>query len=196
MSKIVEVLQKHGIEAKEDLLSELESVSKIPDSRFSQVVKERNDLRAKVVEWDVEKNTYETKLKEQMETVNGLKKYESKVKEWEEKRYNDNLSQWKQRKTLFEVKEGDKLFEKVAKVKHRFQLGEELTPEQIQTNLEMLKTYDELDYFKVEGNSTNYNNKKPAGTPRSSEDFYGYGSREELAKNDLKLYIKWKNAKE
>ncbi|MEA1972674.1 MAG: hypothetical protein U9N34_05205 [Candidatus Cloacimonadota bacterium] len=197
MSNVSSVLSKYGVEIKDELVNDLENLSKIPDSRFSAVVGERNDLRAKKLEWEVEKKDFEKKLENQSNIVNDLKKYETQVNDIKKKRHTDNVNDWKKRSDLFNVKEGDKLFEKVNKVKHRFQFGEDLSDEQLTQNLEMLKTYDELDYFKVEDSSTNYNNKKPnGGTPQNSDNFYGFGSREELARADIKLYQKWKNNKE
>ena len=193
MSKVSEVLAKYGIEAKDGLINDLETVVKIPDSRFSKVIGERNNLQAEKMEWEVEKQDFEKKLTAQTEINTNLKKYEIQVNEWTAKRHSDNVESWKQRSSIFDVKEGDKLFEKVSKVKHRFKFGEDLNDAQLTQNLEMLKTYDELDYFKVEGTETNYNNKKAGGeTPQNSADFYGYGSREKLASGNLKLYAKWK----
>lgn len=193
MSKVSEVLAKYGIEAKDGLISDLETVVKIPDSRFSKVIGERNELQAKAIEWEVERKEFEKKLTTQNEINANLKKYETQVNEWTAKRHTDNVNTWKQRSSIFDVKEGDKLFEKVSKVKHRFKFGDDLDDAQLTQNLEMLKTYDELDYFKVEGTETNYNNKKAGGeTPQNSDNFYGYGSREKLASGNLKLYAKWK----
>ncbi len=75
-------------------------------------------------------------------------------------RYEKNVENWEQKKKVLDVEEGDPNYEKVEKIKHRFKFGEELEPSEVAQNIEILKTYEEIDFFQKEENPTEFNSKK------------------------------------
>jgi hypothetical protein len=169
----------------------------IPYSRFKEKVGQYNEAVANTAELETKIEQLTKQNAVQKTEINELGTFKTQVNEWKTKKFETDKTEWLKRKDIFEAKEGDKIFDKISKVKHRFKFGEDLSQEQLSTNLEMLKTYDELDYFKVDGDKTNYNSNKAVGGERKKADgdFYGYENVEALARADWKLYEKWKKEK-
>ena len=162
----------------------------IPYARFKKVISERNSLLSDLAESDVKIKELETRYTTSTKEIENLQTYKTELTALREKKFNADKQSWEVSAKVFEVKEGDKNFEKVQKVKHRFKFGD-LTASEVAQNIEILKTYNEINYFDVVTNPTNYNTKKAEGSPANKTDFYGYASIEELARNDWKKAGQW-----
>jgi len=160
--------------------------------RIKKALTQRDEYKDQLLESEVSNEGFKKKIEGFEGQIKELGAYKTKVESWEKKTHDDNRAEWDKRKPLFDVKEGDKLYPIVQKVKDDFSFGEDLTDEQISTNLGMLKTYDKVEYFKGEKDSTKYNNRKPDSDHKNDGEFYGYESKEALARADWKLYEKWK----
>jgi len=160
--------------------------------RVKKALGQRDDLQGKLTESEVKIDGLNSKINGFTGQIEELGKYKTQVEDWTKNTNTKNLESWNKRKTLFAVKEGEKLFDKVSKVKDKFHLGDELTPEQISANLNLISTYDEIEYFKGEKDATNYNHSKPGGDQIVGGEFYGYDSPQQLAWKDPKLYEKWR----
>jgi len=201
MAKIQEVLAKHGVENAE-LIAELETVIQtaeskntgdgIPYSRFKEKVSQYNNAVADNAELKTQLEQLNEKLNQSATQIGELSKYKTEFENVQKQKFEKNLEKWNSSKEIFNVAEGDKIFEKVAKVKHRFNLADDLTPDQIQSNLAMLDTYNEVGYFNMESKPTGYTDAKP-NSEKLKGDFYGYDSPQQLAWKDPKLYEKWKS---
>jgi len=158
----------------------------IPYPRFKEVVSERNNLRSDVAEREAKIEQLEKNLKNSTEKIDNLNEFKQELDDWKKQRYEKNVDYWDQKKKVFDVEEGDPNFEKVEKIKHRFKFGEELEPSEVAQNIEILKTYEEIDFFQNEKTPTEFNSKKASGKPAKEGDYGGYDSIEELARHDWK----------
>lgn len=207
MQDVKKMFAEAGVE-NEELIASVEKAIKtvksdntvvegIPQAKYNRKVAEFYNLVDDKAELQAKKENLEEKLSKANETIKELGQYKDQINEINEKRHEKILSDWNRRSKLFDIKKGDKLYDKVEKVKHRFNLGDDLDDSQIEHNLELLKTYDEVDYFKGDKTSTEYNNRKASGNDdKAKGDYYGYESAEQLAWKDPKLYEKWKTDKE
>lgn len=85
----------------------------------------------------------ETKTKE-------LEEYKTKWESAKIEREKNNLEKWNKLKTRFDVKETDSNYDKVQKLKSYYVFDEEITPEQIQKNLELMKRDEDLGLFSTD----------------------------------------------
>lgn len=155
----------------------------IPYARFKQVISEKNNLQAEIAQKEVELEEWKKKYDTSAATIEELNKHKAELESIKKRQYEKNLSEWKSKENLFNVEEGDPNYEKVQKIKHRFKLGEELQPSEVAQNLEVLKTYEEINYFEHSNDPAGFNSKKPKGKV-STEEFGGYKSLDEWARND------------
>jgi len=158
--------------------------------RFKEVIREKNDLQAELAQKEAEVEQWKKKVEDSTAVIINLNKYKDELESIKKRQYEKNMSEWKQKENLFSVEEGDPNYEKVQKIKHRFKLGEELQPSEVAQNLEILKTYDEIDYFQPDKNSPGFNYKKPQGSP-TTQEFGGYKSIDEWARHDSEAAGKW-----
>ena len=166
----------------------------IPYARFKQVVAERNNLQSDLAEFEAQVDQWKNKYQKTQDKIEDLKQYKTELETIKQKRFEKNKTEWEKKKNLFEVEEGDPKYEKVQKIKHRFKFGDGdkgLEPSDIAQNLEILKTYEEIDYFQTQKESTNFNSKKAKGKPTKEGEFGGYGSLAEWSRHDWKAAHKW-----
>lgn len=161
---------------------------------LSKALSQRDEARDLVIERDVNIEGLNKKLDVSTGEIEGLNQYKDKIQKIEEDAQSKRSENWDKAKTVFDVKKGDKLFDKIETVKHRFYLDGELTPEQMDSNLKLIDTYNEVGYFEGKKESTNYNNGKPNrdGQETATGEFYGYDSVQQLAWKAPDLYEKWK----
>ncbi len=175
--------------------------SNIPKERFSKVIGQRNELRADYAELEIKFNDLQTKLTESQSVNESLTTkftdMESEIGSYREAETKQLNSQWEEKVKLFNVKSGDVNFDKIAKIKSRFQFpkeNEQLSIDEIKQNLKTYETYDEINYF--DNVSVNSPEVKKAVTDKSTtktgKKYFGYGSYLELAQNDWKLAAQWK----
>ena len=161
---------------------------------LSKALTQRDEARNSIIEKEVLIEGLNKKLEFSTGEIEGLNQYKVKIQKIEEDAQSKRSENWDKAKTVFDVKKGDKLFDKVETVKHRFHLGDDLTPEQMDSNLKLIDTYNEVGYFEGKKDPTNYNNGKPNkdGQEAATGDFYGYDSVQQLAWKAPELYVKWK----
>jgi len=159
--------------------------------RFKEVIREKNDLQAEIAQKEVEIENLKKKYETSTATIAELNKSKAELETIKKTQYEKNLSEWQSKQKVFEVAEGDPNYEKVQKIKHHFKFGEELSPSEVAQNIEILKTYDEIDYFQSDKNPAGFNSKKPQGKPVVDGDFGGYKSIEDLARHDPNAAGKW-----
>ncbi len=162
----------------------------IPYDRFKQVIAERNNLQADLANLEAQIDSWKAKYEKSTKSIEELNVFKTELEEIKKNQFEKNLSEWKVKQKIFEVEEGDPNYEKVQKIKHRFKFGEDLQPSEVAQNMEIIKTYDEIDYFQSTKESTGFNSKKPQGTT-AVEEFGGYKTIEEWARHDWKAAGKW-----
>ena len=154
MATLKELLTKHGVE-NATLESEINVLitsagsqnSGIPKDRFDKVIGERNQLRADVSELEATI----AEMKGSVETTNSeltrLKGIETEYTTLKEAGNKAELEKWNKRKKILEVDETSPDWDKVQKVLHKFNIGDDLTPDQVRANNNLFETYEEVDYF-------------------------------------------------
>lgn len=155
---VKELLAKHGVDnaelmtAIEGLLATAESKNTdgIPQSRFNQVVKERNDLRADLAEKQSEIDQLKAKVDGDAKEITRLKSVETKFNDFKTAEETKVLNAWSEKAKVFSVPDSDPTFEKVEKIRGKFKFpgkDETLTAEQAQHNLEIFNVIEETGYF-------------------------------------------------
>jgi len=97
-----------------------------------------------------------------------LGEYKTKWVSQEQQRNEANKTEWDGIKKRFDVKETDKGFDQINKIKKYYTFADNLTSEQISRNLEIAKQHEELGLFSVDPTAT-----PPANTPKGSEPAAG-----------------------
>ena len=134
--KLAEVVAK----VKTAVDAELSKSDTVPKSRFSEVIKERNDATAKLAETEVEIEGLKTKLTEQQEQISQANTYKEKLEKYEQESFSKVKEAWSNKAKFFEVDEKSKDKDRIEKLKSKFSFakeGEELTKEQISKNNEL-----------------------------------------------------------
>lgn len=163
----------------------------IPYPRFKEVIAERNDLQAEVAEREATIDNLKKSQSDFKEKIADLNESKAELDEWKQERHEKNLAQWEQKRKVFDVEEGDPNYEKVEKIKHRFKTGEDLSPSEVAQNLEILKTYEEINYFAQDDTSSGFNTKKPDGKPAKNTKFGGYKTLDEWMRHDWQAASAW-----
>lgn len=147
---IKELFAKHGVE-NADLLASVErvveSTSGIPQSRFKEVIDERNNLRADLEELESSKSALETKLSELGTELERLRSVETEHNNYLERQNQEIIGKWKDISKVFDIAETDPNFDKYNKIKADFAFGENLTAEQAKQNLKVYEIYDKAGFF-------------------------------------------------
>lgn len=158
MSTIKQLFADAGVENAK-LIASIEQLVKtaesnktdgIPESRFKEVIAQRNELRADKADLE-SKLDAKTKEVEALETtVEEQKKYKTELDEYKHQQFKEQKSRWMEKSKLFDVEETDKLHDRIAKIKDDFVFHEddkEYTEQEIAQNLKMLKPYEKINYF-------------------------------------------------
>lgn len=149
--KLVELLKKHGIENAElekdvesyiDATLAVKSENMIPKQRLDEVIHQRNSLKADLSEKDGEL----AELKAKFEKIGNVDELSKKNQELQEYVYKVRLDEWQQKASVFSS-DDDAIKAKIEKIKDEFILDDELTLEQIESNLKSYQRYDKIDYF-------------------------------------------------
>ena len=166
----------------------------IPYSRFKEKVGQYNELLADKATLETQHENLQQKVTKLESEMQELGEYKTKYESYESKIYEKDLAAWNEKKQLFNTKEGDKLHEKIDKIKSKFDFGDDLNKQQLENNLEKIQIYEDADYFKSVESGTNYNNKKTDSSKKDAGDgdYYGYESPQQLAWKAPELYEKWK----
>lgn len=200
---IKELFNEHGID-KPELVAGVENAIQIaeskntengiPYSRFKEKVGQYNDLLADKATLETDYDNLQKKVMKMEAEVQNLGEYKNKYESYENKIYERDLAVWNEKKQVFDAKEGDKLFEKIEKIKSKFNFGDDLNKQQLEKNLEKINIYEEAGYFTSADSKTNYNNIKtdPSKKEAGDGDYYGYETPQQLAWKAPELYEKWK----
>ena len=169
--KLRDVLKKHEI-TDEKIVNDIEeyvsstladkSDNMIPKSRFDEVIKERNELRADLSEKDGEIGNLNAKIEKLSESEKTISVLEEDNKNLKKDLYDWKLGLWKEKAVYFA---DDKFKDKAEKIKDDFVFpdeGKELTLEQIEQNLKQIKPYEKAEYFEQR---KSFDGTKPKGTP-------------------------------
>jgi len=157
---------KHSVESAEllaDIQSSLDSSDMIPNSRFKQVIKERNELRADMAEKDSNIETLKAEKELLATDINGLTKIKTMWEGEETKRTAKIKTDWEDKSKIFDIENTDKRFDKVSEMKDSFVFaaeGEELTPEQMKANVEKYTLLEKTGVFGVSKDSVDYDKGK------------------------------------
>jgi len=190
---------KYGVENAE-LLADIEQAASklqgIPAGRFRVVVGERNEARTKLAEQEVMIEG----LNKTITAFDGeratLGEFKTKYEGIQAEAFRADKESWGEKAKMFNVEEGNVLFEKVSKIKDRFltPTDRELTHDEVRQNLNNFKVYEDINYFgKQETTATPPNTQKPGGDlPNEKGDFYGYKNIAELARADWRKAEQWK----
>jgi len=157
---------KHSVESAEllaDIQSSLDSSDMIPNSRFKQVIKERNELRADMAEKDSNIETLKAEKELLATDINGLTKIKTMWESEETKRTAKIKTDWEDKSKIFDIENTDKRFDKVSEMKDSFVFaaeGEELTPEQMKANLEKMAFLEKAKVFDTSEEAPDYDKGK------------------------------------
>lgn len=150
MRKVKELFAKHGVE-NADLLADVEQVvdssGGIPQSRFKEVIDERNSLRAEKVELEAQIGQLNAKIEGSGTELERLKAIESEHNAYLETQHKQIIQKWTDTAKVFDVAETDPNFDKFNKIKPDFSFGDDVTPEQAQQNLKTYEIYQKAGFF-------------------------------------------------
>jgi len=118
MSKVSELLGKHAVENAE-LKAELEQLlaaaeqnntDMIPKSRFSEVIKQRNEANAKIAELESDLEQKHSKIETLENDYSEAGKWKEELESFKAKQSSEMRSNWLEKSKLLDVKETDKNF--------------------------------------------------------------------------------------
>ena len=138
----------------------------IPQSRFSEKVRECNELRADKTELESKITQSDTTIEQQNAEIDRLKVIETEFSGYKDIEHKGQLDKWNERKKVLLIDDADPEFDKVQKVIHKFNMEDEITAEQVKANNNLFETYEEVDYFAVTDNGYK-DGKKPSGAKLS-----------------------------
>ena len=168
--KFAEILAKHGVENAElvkALKTALDNSGRLPEGRATEIITQRDNLIADLLEKNAEieqlKSKIETNQTKFTEEINGLTEYKTKWEGEETKRTAKIKTDWENKKKIFAIDSTDKRFEKVSEIKDSFVFaaeGEELTLEQMKSNLEKMVFLEKAKVFGTSEEAPNYDRGK------------------------------------
>jgi len=154
MATINELFTKHGVE-NATLEAELNVLltsagsqnTGIPKDRFDKVIGERNQLRADVSERDATIAENAATIETQNASIDSLKSIETEFTTLKDAENKKQLDQWNERKKVLAVDDSNPGYDNVQKVLHKFQMGDDLTSDQVKANNNLFDTYEEINHF-------------------------------------------------
>jgi len=134
------------IRAGDDLLSDRSAANNESKSRKEKIREYEKTIETLTAERDTAKTDLDTEKKNSEE----LTKYKTKWDDNTTKRDTENKAKWETISKNFDLKETDPNFQQVEKLKKYYKFGEEITSEQIASNLKQVEQHTELGLFKVD----------------------------------------------
>ena len=126
----------------------------IPYDRFQQVVKERNELKGKVAEFEVSVTDYENKITGLNEKVKSSEGLQSRIAEIEKKELTGLTDRNSEILKKLNIDKDNKNYEKVSNIKADFTIkeeGKEYTKEELTSNIKNYEFLTKTGFFeKVE----------------------------------------------
>ena len=190
MSKVTDLFTKHGVESAE-LMASVEQIVKtaesnntgIPQSRLSEVIGERNELRADVAELNATIAENKVKITGLETTVTESETYKTELTEFKHKAFKEKRDIWVEKSKVFNVEEDDKLYDKIQAIKADFIFHDKIddyTEQEIAQDISMLKPYEKIGYF-----------GKPTTTEDDLDDSRGKGeeNNKERGKSAFETFL-------
>jgi len=140
-----ELLEKYGVEAKDELLKELETAynkkddNAIPYDRFKTVNSQKNELLEKVAELESKLENFEKLDIKGLDSK--LKNYEEKLSNYQKKELEERKSKFKDVYDFLTVDKDHKDFEKAQKIRQSFK---DLPESFDEINDELLNRYEPI----------------------------------------------------
>lgn len=159
MKTIKELFTEAGVTEQAGLITDIErllttaeskNTGGIPKARFNEVIEQRNDLKSDIEELNGKIKTLEGKAEKSEEKLDAAKGVQDELDTYKKKSFNESKDIWIGKAKLFTVKEDDKNFDKIEKIKGDFtfkEKPEEYTEKEIAQNIVMLKPYEKIGYF-------------------------------------------------
>jgi len=147
-----------------ELAKMFDSGDTIPKSRFQEVLTQRNEATAKVVELETEKTANDTKLAEATTKLEASKNLQTELDTFKTAETSKLKAEHESKiAELFTLKEDDKRFEKFAKVKGDFIFNAEgnYSTEELKSNLKTFGFLEKTGYLTAKIDPTP--NLTPAG---------------------------------
>jgi uncharacterized coiled-coil DUF342 family protein len=169
-----EQIRNDIISAVENAISTAESqkTEGIPTDRFNEVISERNNLRADLAETKSELDGLRSKINEKDSQIEEIQEYKTKYQEWKDKQNQKQQELWNQRKKMLEVEETDPHKEKIDKIIGKFNMDDNLKPEQVEANNKMFDIYDEVGFFNKESKDKKPDKPPIGGSPSQHKDIF------------------------
>ena len=136
------------IRAESELIADRSSANNESKTR-----KEKNrELQTTIDTQKAELETGKTKAAEYEKEKEELEGFKTKWQTGIDKRNTDNKAKWDNISKKFDIKETDPGFDKIAKIKEFYSLDKELTPEQIEKNINLASQHEKLGLFTIDSN--------------------------------------------
>ena len=190
------------LEKKEDTQG-VEEPNEIPKEetvslkKFKSVWSERQKFKDELAEQEARISDYDQKIITFKAKIAEYKGIDEKLKLFESDRLKEKTDKWLEESKVLDIKEGDKGYDKVSKIKDKFTFATEeipLSTEQIDKNAEIFGIYKDANYFEVQDVKDN-THKETTTTSLSRKDgkYFGYATPAQLAGADPKLAQKYKD---
>lgn len=177
-----------------DVTTSKKGPADVPYSRFSKYVKKARQAEGDLAEKQAELEIINAELIEANGQIELLSGYKIKMKEFDTERLTEKLNKWNEDSKILNAVEGDKIFEKIQKIKDRFSFGTEeapLTNEQIDNNEKLFNIYLESGYLEVPKTTTENLNTTVVDKVGPIGDFFGYGDKVALMRGNPVKWLQW-----
>jgi len=145
-SEKVNSLLSDIIRAESELIADRSSANNESKSRKEKI----RELTETIETQKAELETGKTKAAEYEKEKEELEGFKTKWQTGIDKRNTDNKAKWDNISKKFDIKETDPGFDKIAKIKEFYSLDKELTPEQIEKNINLASQHEKLGLFTLD----------------------------------------------
>jgi len=129
-----------------ELIADRSSANNESKSRKEKI----RELTETIETQKAELETGKTKAAEYEKEKEELEGFKTKWQTGIDKRNTDNKAKWDNISKKFDIKETDPGFDKIAKIKEFYSLDKELTPEQIEKNINLASQHEKLGLFTLD----------------------------------------------
>lgn len=188
LKEILDKIQK-GLHADADsnlrsmIADAIEEASTVIESngaknRESERLRKQNEALQEAIEAK-ENEIKALKSDDKSAEIERLKAIETEFTAHKQELDNKVIADWKAKSEIFNIKETDKRFEKISKIKDRFTLSDEITVDQARKNLDAYNLLSDAGAFDVVTTGTD---GKPPITPAGDKPVYKNSAEATLAK--------------
>lgn len=144
----------------------------IPTDRFNEVIKQRNELKADLAEVKSELEGLQSKVEQKDSQLQDMETYKTQYEEWKKSENEKQKQLWEQRKQLLNVDETDPRKEKIDKIIGKFNMTDELKPEDIEANNSMFDIYNDVGFFDKENPDLKKDKSPKGGSDSQHKDIF------------------------